>query len=246
MLSSKTQSLKEQIGLLIADRIETGGKLPTEKEMMNQFGVSRAALRDVLIGFEASGVITSQQGSGHYVKAMNFGEQFKEIWSVMFLAKPSMLPDFLEIRSILEINSLEKAIQSISVPQLQQMAKQVAQMKEKAEKGQAFAGNDREFHRILFSCTNNPLLEQLLMVFWDLYNEAHIEFAHENLVPLAQQHEDILKAITQRDLDTASRLLKEQFEDARYRIVLALIRMDTGSEASSSETDPPAVSASPS
>ena len=220
------KTLKEKIGELIAEKLETDMKLPTEKEMMEQFNVSRSSLREVLSIYEANGIISTIQGSGRYVEMPNFSKPLIDTWSILIGAKPTLLFNLLEIRSMLEINSLEKAMQFIEVKQLQLLHNEVNAMKEKSNAGKTFAKNDREFHRILFSSTKNILLEQLLTAFWDLYEEAKIESFHEELPALAQQHADLLEAFTQEDLETAKQLLKDQFDDARYRIKVKFMLLE--------------------
>ena len=218
-----SNNLEEKLVTLIVDRLESGEKLPTEKQMVKDFGVSRTALREVLSIFEASGIVTTRQGSGRYVKMPDVGAQIVDAWSIMLRAKPSMLLELLEIRSILEINSLEQAMQRANMAQLQLLNNQVVIMKEKAEKNEDFVREDREFHRILFCSTGNILLEQLLTAFWDLYETSKIETRHSNLREVAWQHEKMLEAFTRQDLITLSQLMKEQFIDARFRIMVSLM-----------------------
>jgi DNA-binding FadR family transcriptional regulator len=221
-----TNALKEKVGTLIVERMVTGDKLPTEREMVNMFGVSRTTLREALSVYEANGIITSQQGSGRYVQVPNFGSQIIDTWSIMLEAKPSMLLDLLEIRRILEIHSLPQAMQGINMEQLRLLKVQVTKMKELAEQKKTFAQHDKQFHCILFSSTKNVLLEQLLTAFWDLYQAAKVETYHDQLTTLALQHEEILNAFTKSDIDLVTKLMNEQFADARYRIVVALMEIE--------------------
>lgn len=228
LTSSKPEekTLKEKVGLLIAEKMETDRKLPTEKEMMEQFKVSRSSLREVLSIYESNGIISTVQGSGRYINTPNFSAPLMDTWSILIEAKPTLLLNLLEIRSILEIHSLEKAMRYIDIRQLQRLQTEVTAMKEKAAAGKTFASNDREFHRILFSSTKNILLEQLLTAFWDLYELAKVETYHKELPELAQMHEDILVAFTQENLDHAVDLLKQQFDDARHQIRIALLGVE--------------------
>lgn len=223
---SEEKTLKEKVGLLIAEKMETDRKLPTEKEMMEQFNVSRSSLREVLSIYESNGIISTVQGSGRYINTPNFSAPLMDTWSILIEAKPTLLLNLLEIRSILEIHSLEKAMRYIDIRQLQRLQTEVTAMKEKAAAGKTFASNDREFHRILFSSTKNILLEQLLTAFWDLYELAKVETYHKELPELAQMHEDILVAFTQENLAQAVDLLKQQFDDARHQIRIALLGVE--------------------
>ena len=220
----KQTDLNEKLCELILKSVETGEKLPTEKEMMDTLGVSRAVLRDALRVYETSGVIVSRQGSGRYAQMPNIGSQIINIWSIFIRSNPSLLLELLEIRSILETYSLPKVINKITIEQLQALNVQVNEMKRKVTLGQTFEKNDREFHRILFSSTENSLLEQLLSAFWDLYDAAKVSSFREDLYILANQHQDILDAIMRKDLELSTQLMRAQFEDAEYQIITSLMK----------------------
>jgi DNA-binding FadR family transcriptional regulator len=96
-------------------------------------------------------------------------------------------------------------------------------MKEKAARNEEFVQQDRQFHRILYYSTGNVLLEQLLGAFWDLYTQSPVEPHHRDLKEVAEQHEKILDAFARHDLDLLLQLMREQFADARYRIVVSLM-----------------------
>lgn len=222
---ANASALKENLTDLIIKHLNTGEKLPSEKEMMQQFGVSRTTLREVLYAYEANGILTSRQGSGYYVQTPDISKQIMETWSILLHANPSLLLDLLEIRTILEINILPKAIEHVTTEQLQYMGQQVEIMKQKAYQGENFVTEDREFHRTLFISTGNLFLEQLLTTFWDLFEKTGTNKNHDKLVNSALQHEAMLKALARQDFDRLTELLKQQFDDSRYQIVKSLINL---------------------
>lgn len=219
----QSNTLEDKINGIIIECLKTGEKLPPETKLSKELGVSRTALRESLSFFEASGIIVSKQGSGRYVQMPDVSAQIVDTWGILLKAKPDMLLDFLEIRSMLEINSLGKAIERADVSQLQYMGIQVKQMKKKAAKGEAFVHEDREFHKTLFQSTGNLMLEQLLTAFWNLFEKSELNKQHSDLVQVAEQHEKMLEAFTRKDLALLEDLMKEQFADARYRIAISLI-----------------------
>jgi GntR family transcriptional repressor for pyruvate dehydrogenase complex len=213
------KSLKEKIMDIITVCLQTGDKFPAEIQLANELGVGRPAIREVLYSFEASGILSSLQGSGRYVQMPDISEQLGEIWGILLRAKPELLLDFLEIRMLLEINSLEKAMTRIDGTKLRHMGEQVHIMKQKAALGEAFVTEDSEFHKTLFESTGNSLLQQLLTTFWYLFSTSHINTIHSDLVEVACQHEKIYEALIRQNLPLLETLMKEQFADARYRIV---------------------------
>jgi GntR family hexuronate regulon transcriptional repressor len=69
-----TQKLYQQIARAIAaaiadGRYVPGDKLPSERELADQFGVSRPTIRDAMIALEFQGLVEARQGSGVYVNA---------------------------------------------------------------------------------------------------------------------------------------------------------------------------------
>ncbi|MCI8506220.1 MAG: FadR family transcriptional regulator [Lachnospiraceae bacterium] len=227
MYSKQTnaETLKEGIVELIIKHLKSGEKLPSEKEMMQAFNVSRTSLREVLSAYEANGILESRQGSGYYVQTPNISKQILNTWSILLHATPNLFLDLLEIRRILEIHSLPRAIERIRTEQLQHLSQQVEAMKAKAQRGEAFVAEDRQFHRILFESTNNVFLEQLLTTFWDLFEQFEVYKQHDNLIEVAGQHEKILKAFAKQDLSLLDELFQEQFNDSRYQVMKSLLNL---------------------
>jgi DNA-binding FadR family transcriptional regulator len=216
------KSLEERILEMIVGCLQTGKKLPTEKQMAETFGVSRAAIREALSAFEASGTVIAQQGSGRYVQMPDVSSQITDGWKILIRSKPELLLELLEIRTVLELGFLPKAIDRLELPDIQKLKQLVDVMLERSGNGEDFVSEDREFHRVLFSGSGNILLEQLLKAFWDLYEQSNAVRHHANLRQIAEVHQQMLEAIARKNADQAISLMKQQFEDARYRISMSL------------------------
>lgn len=70
----------EQQKYMIVQRMRMEEKLPTEKQMMDMFHVSRTVLREALSVLEACGMIRSCQGSGRYATIPDIGKQIVGSW----------------------------------------------------------------------------------------------------------------------------------------------------------------------
>ncbi len=216
-------SLDEKISRIIVHCLNTKEKLPTEREMVEKFGVTRAQLRDSLSVYEANGLLVSQQGSGRYVKKPDLGAQITASWSLYIKAKPTLLLDLLDIRAMLDIAAIPMVLEKITIEHLHELGIQVSEMKRKAHEKKSFAYNDRRFHQILISGTGNLLLSQLHDGFWNLYEKFSIETYHDGLEVIAEQHESMLNAIVHKDAKGLEVLMREQYDDARQQILLYLI-----------------------
>jgi DNA-binding FadR family transcriptional regulator len=214
--------LREKLTDLIVEKLAAKEKLPSEKQMMADLGVSRTMLREVLSSFEASGILVTRQGSGRYPCIPDVSAQIVDLWSIMLRANPACILDLLEIRSLMEINSLPKAIEHISVEQLTMLNLVVLEMERLAREGQAFVAQDRQFHLTIYESLHNLPLQQLISAFWDLFQRAGLGVHHEALEEAAHQHREMMEALARKDLDWLASVTRKQLADARYRIIVEL------------------------
>lgn len=213
------EELENKIGHLIIKCIQSGEKLPTEKQMMDEYNVSRGKLLEVLAIFEYNGFISSQRGSGRYAQLPNLSSQLFKSLKFIASTNTSMLVNLLDIRCILEVNSLPQAIYSLTLDDFKKMRYQINEMKFKASNGYPFSENDREFHHILFSSTKNNLMEQILTAFWDTYAYCEVDSWYENSIEQALTHEKILEHCIKRDTENATKVLQAQFMDSRFKLM---------------------------
>jgi len=222
MSDKNERSLEERILEKIVGSLQSGEKLPTEKQMAEEFQVSRTMIREALSVFEANGIVIAQKGSGRYVQMPDVSGQITDGWKILIRSKPELLLELLEIRAVLELGFLPRAIDRLELHTIQKLKQLVDDMLRKSEQSEDFVHEDKEFHRLLFSGTDNILLEQLLKAFWDLYEESNAARNHQDLRQIAEVHRQLLEAIVRKNAEQAANLMKQQFEDARFRISMSL------------------------
>lgn len=222
MSDKNERSLEERILEKIVGSLQSGEKLPTEKQMAEEFQVSRTMIREALSVFEANGIVIAQKGSGRYVQMPDVSGQITDGWKILIRSKPELLLELLEIRAVLELGFLPRAIDRLELHTIQKLKQLVDDMLRKSEQSEDFVHEDKEFHRLLFSGTDNILLEQLLKAFWDLYEESNATRNHQDLRQIAEVHRQLLEAIVRKNVEQAANLMKQQFEDARFRISMSL------------------------
>ncbi|REK66241.1 MAG: hypothetical protein C6P35_09505 [Cohnella sp.] len=222
MSDKNERSLEERILEKIVGSLQSGEKLPTEKQMAEEFQVSRTMIREALSVFEANGIVIAQKGSGRYVQMPDVSGQITDGWKILIRSKPELLLELLEIRAVLELGFLPRAIDRLELHTIQKLKQLVDDMLRKSEQSEDFVHEDKEFHRLLFSGTDNILLEQLLKAFWDLYEESNATRNHQDLRQIAEVHRQLLEAIVRKNAEQAAILMKQQFEDARFRISMSL------------------------
>lgn len=92
----------QQLRDIIEDRhIQPGDKLPSERVLCEQLGVSRASLREALRSLELLGLIQSRQGGGNYLTEVN-NNQLVELVSSFILSTPQAIKDVHDTRQMHE------------------------------------------------------------------------------------------------------------------------------------------------
>ena len=92
----------QQLRDIIEDgHIQPGDKLPSERVLCEQLGVSRASLREALRSLELLGLIQSRHGGGNYLTEAN-GNQLVELLSSFILSTPQALDDLHQTRQMHE------------------------------------------------------------------------------------------------------------------------------------------------
>ena len=119
----KNSKVYEQVIEEIKNQIKTGklkkgDKLPSERDMVELFSVSRTSVREAMRALEVIGLIERKQGAGNYIKT-NFDDSLFEPISVMFMLQKNSLDDIVELREILESYCIKLAVRNISESEIE-------------------------------------------------------------------------------------------------------------------------------
>ncbi|GIN59408.1 GntR family transcriptional regulator [Lederbergia ruris] len=229
--TNKKGELKNQIIEIIVGCLSKNRPLPSEKELTEKLNISRSGLRELLIEFEAAGIIVATQGKGRVVKFPDISNSIIEGWNILLKARPETLLELLDIRLILERGFLPSAIETLKLDDLQMMRDLVSRMESKALRNQNFKEEDQMFHQILYSRIQNMVLDQLLKAFWDVFEQMSELHESDNLQEGAKIHKELYQAILIQNGDEAERLLEMQFRDIRRRITSVVDKeADEGTE----------------
>ncbi len=210
-LSDKVANLL--LDTIITRRLEPGERLPSERELGEQFGVSRTVIREAVRALAAKGVIEVRTGSGLRVAAVD-SSTVSESMS-LFLRGSSTLdyPKVHEVRAMLEVEVAGLAAERATDEDIAQM-REICMRMEAEDDVEAASLHDVEFHRAIARGTHNEL--HLLLL--DSIGEALIEIRRENLIAgsgpdTIAAHREILERIAARDRDGARRAMRAHLEN---------------------------------
>jgi len=200
----------EQISDLVARRIiKAGQKLPSERVLSEQFGVSRGSVREALRRLEFFGIVRTSPQSGTVIENLSEHVLIGLISNILNAdeTSPEML---IEVRGALEALAAKLASKRAGQKQLDEIRDAQRRMREQAEANALTLEEDLLFHLKIAEATNNNLLRSLIALMGpDVLRFSHLHETYKNgrIFAAAAEHEAIVAAIESGHADEAERLM---------------------------------------
>lgn len=207
-------------------QLTPGARLPSERDLMAQFGVSRSTVREALRVLEASGMVRSRRadpGGGAEVLPFSTERLNKALTSLVALEQLDLLA-LVQFRMVIEGTIAGMSAQLRSPDALAAIEAQLDAMRLALEKDyDAFAIADVAFHQAVNASVGNPLLAVCnevargvtikLAGLRSAHQQDPKQFQHDQLVRHEQMFEAIRKADTPGAVRAARQHLYETFEE---------------------------------
>jgi GntR family transcriptional repressor for pyruvate dehydrogenase complex len=161
-----SQHIIDQIrNAIFEGRLRPGDKLPSERELVEKFKVSKATLREALRSLEVLGFLEIRKGvsGGAFVTEVDMTKA-RDSFTNFLLFKNLSLKDLSEVRLLLEPYIAEKATLAITQEDLSRLEKLIKESEHAIKNNIDFESrkDEIEFHRIIASITGNPILMFIL------------------------------------------------------------------------------------
>src|ERR687887_1780990 len=135
------EGIVQQIeGLLERGDLRAGDQLPPERQLAEQFQVSRASVREALRTLELLGIVETRAGGGTFVRQTAPDDLAKPLQSLM--ARGHSLADVIEFRGLIEPAIAALAAERISQAQLDELAEIFVKQERKIEADEPYAEED--------------------------------------------------------------------------------------------------------
>ena len=196
------QQIEESI---LKGTLKTGDQLPAERELAQQFGVSRTAVREAIKALGEKGLVEAYSGKGTFI-TNGTSQAIRQSLDLMIkLGRASGANHLAEVRSILEPEIAALAAARAEQQHLDSMREAVATMDASLQDPGPFIEADLDFHLALAEAAANPLILSLLDSIVGLLREQRIRIFDVDGGPQRGQshHKRILEAIEQRDPEKA-------------------------------------------
>ena len=219
------EKIVEQIEKRIVDgELNAGDKLPSERELAIQFGVSRTSVREAMKALTLRGLIEVTPGRGTFITDQT-SQALRHSMNLMFqVGKMDANRYLIELREILEPEIAAIAASRATPENLAAMRESVEAMDQSMDEICTYIEADLDFHLALAESTHNPLILSLLdSLIGELreqrFRSANVEGALHRGQP---NHKAVLVAIEQGDAESARRTMLLHMQQARKDIEEAL------------------------
>ncbi|MEJ8835210.1 FadR/GntR family transcriptional regulator [Ramlibacter sp. AN1133] len=221
------RQIAEQLrGLITQGEFAAGTRLPAERDLARQLGVSRPSVREALIALEVEGWVEVRTGSGIYVqppghrnstvarKAARGGAADSVEWGPLQL---------MQARELVEAEVAALAARHARKPQLAQIADALARMREEAQAGVEPRSGDEAFHTAVAEACGNEVLADTVRNYWSARHGPlflrlgdHFENPASWSAALVE-HDAVLEAIRSRDAAAARAAMQQHLKKSTSR-----------------------------
>ena len=198
--------------LIMSGELLPGDQLVPERELANQYGVSRPSVRMALSSLAAMGLVKITP-RGTYVTLRDIGESMHPVVALMVTHKHALM-EFIEFRKILEVNAVQLASARARPEDINQIHHALEQMAHQAREGGDPFEPDVQFHVAIARASHNLFVSDMMsMVSNVAYHDAYAPIRNAVYAPAGEvtawidRSRAILAAIRAGDADLAARAM---------------------------------------
>ncbi len=204
-------------GMIASGELPQGSTLPSERVLMEKFGVGRPAVREALQMLSNKGVITISQGERTRVNELNADlalDQIDEIVKLLLSSQPSSLEHLKQIRKIIEAGTSRIASERCTDEDIRNLRNLIAKQRDCVPEAARFIQADVEFHVAIATIAGNPMLQAI--------TRAMLKWLVEHYQPLLRwpgresttllEHERLVDYLEAHDQDGAAHMMREHLD----------------------------------
>lgn len=190
--------------------LHAGDRLPSERDLAERLGVSRASVKQAIVVLEVAGLLDVRHGGGTYLRRDHLDvEPVEEL-----IARRRRLPDVLEAREALETKLAELAATRRTRADLDAMDGALEFMAAEVAGDGSGAEGDRRFHAAVTAAAYSSLLAEFMRSIADQITESRTESLRQPGRPARslEQHRKIAEAIRAGDPRAAAAAMRRHVQ----------------------------------
>ncbi|MFK7859275.1 MAG: transcriptional regulator NanR [Granulosicoccus sp.] len=195
--------------MVASGELAAGDTVPSERALMERFGVGRPAVREALQAMQSKGLITITHGERSRVNSLTAGvafNQLDDIAKLLLSSEPANIDHLKQVRHILELGTIKISAEKCTDRDAADLAELIQRQRSQLGNAEAFMKADIAFHTRVALITANPLIHSIteMMLTWLFeYHSSLLLWSGQEETTLIE-HSLILDHLTNNDVSGAA------------------------------------------
>lgn len=219
------KKLSDEVFARLRHMIETGelkagDEMPSERELMERYGVGRPAIREAMQALAGKGLVEISQGERAKVLRITAETIIRQVdlpAKMMLSGSSDTLEHLKSARIFFERGMIREAATRATAEQIAELRALLEKQKQSLGDADAFIDADMEFHQCIARISGNPIFAAVsgAMLGWlkSYHTEMLIWTGRENFT--LAEHEEIIRAIENGNADLAEKAMIKHLERSR-------------------------------
>lgn len=214
--------VEQVISAIKKGEYKVGDKLPSERKIAEEMGVSRPSVREALSALQIVGILESRHGDGTYIKKSGQDANL-ETQALSILKEDEDPYTIWEARETLECGFIKLAVENANSKDINRMHEAMDDMIKSVESGEykGYFNSDQNFHLAIAEATHNPYLDKITRSLvkvmqqrlWQEMKKRYYIGGEGNMEKSLKTHQEILNAIKDKKKELAEKWMIKHFKE---------------------------------
>ena len=210
---------------ITSGELKPGDDMPSERELMERFGVGRPAIREAMQALANMGLVAISHGERAKVLQLNARSIFRQVDTaakIMLASSTDSLEHLKTARIFFERGMVREAAEKASAQEVAALREILAAQQSERGNSEAFIDADMRFHTAIAAISGNPIYAAVAEAMLGWLKEYHTEMLiwTGNEQYTLDEHAEIIDRIAAHDADGAEKVMIKHLERSRALFVM--------------------------
>jgi len=214
---------------ILKQRLQQGTRLPTERELAEEFQVSRTVIREAIRELEVAGLVRIKKGPKGGIFIDNaYHKPLSASLRKLITSGWINVDHILEVRMLIEPYIASQASLKAKKSDIEEIRSLLQNSSMNLDDVALLKKNNIEFHLLIAKASGNPVFSILMRSVMDILEEIARDFLVLSIErDFLQAHKEIFDLIVQRDPEKVRKAIEEDILDVNRRLSAFLRRAKT-------------------
>jgi DNA-binding FadR family transcriptional regulator len=179
--------------LIINKEFREGNYLPSEKDLVERFGVGKSSVREAIKMLQVLGAVQSKQGKGTCISD-NLSSNVLTSLQFSLMLQQNTPEELSEFRTMYEAAFMEMAAGKATEEDKNRIRKLYIQLADKFYEGSLTVDDDLEFHKAILEITRNPFIVKIGNMIFEMLKPAYENSNYYSKEKALTDHSSIMEA----------------------------------------------------